>query len=139
MLAETKNVYEYLMDNVAITTQIGYKARFIRFNGKIMMIPEYEFMTLAYVLGFMFKRMQFDNCVFELGSLTPIEYRIRDLNNGKISEHHLPAALLRKLAKRGILTFSRHTEPGKRNVFADVVSMNGSVSISDHGILCIGE
>ncbi|EME9475992.1 hypothetical protein V1L91_004813, partial [Salmonella enterica subsp. enterica serovar Infantis] len=55
----TDDIFEWLMDTVPTASQFSYKSRFISIRGKIVLIPEPEFMALAYVLGVMFERIQF--------------------------------------------------------------------------------
>lgn len=138
MSPEITNMFDHLMETVPSTKQIGFKARFVRFNGQIIMIPEAEFMALAHVLAVMWHKSEFTACVFDIRSFIPVEDRLREMNGGKLSEHLYPTQSIRKLAKRGILTWSRHTVAGQRHIFEYVVTLNGNVSLSDCGILCIG-
>lgn len=134
----TDDIFEWLMDTVPTSSQFSYKSRFISIRGKIVLIPEPEFMALAHVLGVMFERIQFAACVLTPSDMSAIEEDIRDRIGGTWSSHWSPSASVRKLAKRGVLTFERHTVPGCKNVFEYIVTLNGPVSISEHGILCIG-
>lgn len=132
-------VFDGLMDTVPSTTQIGYKARFVKIHGQIVLIPEPEFIALIVMLDVMYRWQGFPKFTFNCMDMTAIEGIIREQIGGTWSQHWSPSASIRKLAKRGALTFERHTVPGYNNKFNYTVTIKGSVSISDDGILCIGD
>ncbi|EIG5522581.1 hypothetical protein E7V14_005354 [Escherichia coli] len=134
-----ENIFDGLLETVPSTNQIGYKARFVKIKGQIVLIPEPEFLALIHLLDVMYRWEGFPKFTFNYADMHIIENMIREQLGGTWSQHWSPSASIRKLAKRGVLTFERHTVPGYNNKFNYTVTIKGSVGISDDGILCIGD
>lgn len=132
-------VYDGLLASVPTTKQIGYRARFIVINGKITLIPEPEFHALAMMLMIMRGWNKYPTFTFNYVDINIMEQIIREHIGDTWSSHWSPSASIRKLAERGVLTFKRESVAGRKNTFNYVVTFNGQISISDHGMLCIGE
>ncbi|HCO7613978.1 TPA: hypothetical protein OB631_004979 [Escherichia coli] len=133
-----ENVFDGLLKTVPSTTQIGYKARFVKIHGQIVLIPEPEFLALVHLLDVMYRWQGFPKFTFNYLDMNIIENMIREQIGGTWSSHWSPSASIRKLAKRGVLSFKRESVTGRKNTFNYIVTINGSVDISDDGILCIG-
>ncbi|MCV5766886.1 hypothetical protein OFN22_25510, partial [Escherichia coli] len=123
-----ENVFDGLLETVPSTTQIGYKARFVKIHGQIVLIPEPEYLALIHMLDVMYSWQGFPKFTFNCADMDAIEQLIRERIGGTWSAHWRPSASIRKLAERGALTFERHTVPGYNNKFNYTVTINGSVS-----------
>ncbi|MCV5348442.1 hypothetical protein OFM93_25460 [Escherichia coli] len=49
-----ENVFDGLLETVPSTTQIGYKARFVKIHGQIVLITEPEYLALINMLDGMY-------------------------------------------------------------------------------------